>query len=173
MSENKDDFHDIISSNHGLFDAHNATLDDALGHIDGVKVGVQQEGVAFEVTCHGCRAATRLTVEYPEIIALAFNVSPSVAFAHRSQALPDPRSILHDKPSTWEPVPGKGAWQCQERCPSSSCRWNLRIELSVTEPQQYLRRAKAQGYIDPNMERAVAHHCRALQQQHAVQYRRR
>lgn len=164
MSENRDDFADVIQKNRGIYGAENATLDDALGELDSVKHKVLPDGVAFEGVCHGCRNGWRYTVEYPEMVALKFRVPPTMAFApqSRTQVLQNPQSVVQN-PGTWTPVRGKGELRCGDTC---RCGWNLRLTLTFREPEMYLTRARSQQYVDPNMERAVQQHCAILQGMH-------
>lgn len=160
MSDIKDDFSDIIAKNRGMFAGEHATLDDALGTLDNVQDAVRPDGVAFELTCHGCKRPSQYVVEYPEMIALKFRIDPSIAFTRRSNALAHPQQACPN-PSTWAPVPQKGELLCQDKCP---CGWKLRIALTFNEPEKYLRQARQRGYLGPQMEGPIQAHCQQLHQ---------
>lgn len=157
----RDDFADIIEKNKGLFSSENATLDDALGNLDSVEHAVLPDGVAFELTCHGCRRSQRYTVEYPEMIALSFRIPPQVAFNSqtRTPALPHPHTVVQN-PGSWAPNPGKGELLCQDQC--GQCGWHLRLSLRYREPQNFLKQARSQGYLRPEVGQAVEQHCKII-----------
>lgn len=160
MSDIKDDFSDIIQKNRGMFGGEHATLDDALGTLDNVQEAVRSDGVAFELTCHGCKRPQQYTLGYPEVIALKFRIDPSIAFTRPSPTLKSPQQVCPN-PSVWAPVPQKGELLCQDKCP---CGWKLRIALDFNEPEKYLRKARQRGYLQPQMEGPVQQHCQALHQ---------
>lgn len=159
---NYDDFRDIVERNQGVFGDTEASLEPGLRAHDGVQSRVMPEGAAFEFRCDGCGKMRRLILEYPELVALKFRLSPHVAF--RGQAAQFCRS-----PSTWVWAPEEHAWRLKLQC--SSCPWHYRLKLSPQEPEQYLARARRENYINRDGEAAVQNHCNAMFQ-HLQQGRR-
>lgn len=164
-----DDFADIIETTHGSFG-------ESLGQFEGVTDAVQPDGAAFEFMCQGCSRPVRLTLDYPELVALKFKMSPHIAFSPQrpsmSQMARGPASQFCGSPSQWKPETGKGEWRILNKC--QHCQWNLRLVLKFNEPEALLKRARNEGYFPRDKEAAVTQHCQALlaQYQQSRQMRR-
>lgn len=152
MGDIKDDFADIIANNHGLFDGSHATLQPGLKNHESVESDVRPEGAVYEFRCTGCGAQTQFVLEYPELIALKWKLSPHLAFSgHAAQVCPNA--------SHWRSHPG--FWRLDQNC---RCGWKLPLELPKNEPESMLRRARRDDYLDRDFEQKISNHCAAILQ---------
>jgi len=160
VSQNYDDFADIVTTNKGVFGDSEAALDPGLKAHDGVEIGILPEGAAFEFRCTGCGKMRRLIIEYAELIALKYFISPHEAFR-------GPAAGWCQAPTTWRFLPGENHHGLVLRC--SMCPYHYPLRLRVNEPEQFLAAARRQNLIDPRTEQAIATHCNAVSQQRRAQ----
>jgi len=162
MSDNFDDFEDIMHRNRGVFGDTEAALEPGLRAHDGVESQVLPEGAAFEFRCDGCGKMRRLILEYPELVALKFTLSPHVAFHGQY------RSMCRD-PSTWLWSKKDHAWRIKQQC--SSCPWHYRLMINPSDPERMLGAARRANFINREGEAAVANHCNSVVQHMRAQRR--
>jgi hypothetical protein len=155
-----DDFSDIIGTNNGVFGATEAALDSALEKHDSVETAVMPQGAALEFRCPGCGKMRRLIIEYPELVALKYFVSPHQAFVgHASGWCPTP--------STWRFVRDEHKFGLVQKC--SFCNFHYPVRLDPNEPEKILAMARRNNLFNPQVEAAVAHHCNAIRQRQQQQ----
>jgi len=149
----KDRFEDVIEKTRGLFDGTQAGLEPGLANMESVDSDVTPDGAVYQFRCQGCGNTVQLVVEYPELVALKFKLSPHIAFQ-------GPAARLCPQASKWLPQHGK--WKLQQPC--GACSWNLRLELQKNEPEGMLRRARREDYFGGQHEKALSEHCNAIYQ---------
>lgn len=160
MSDNFDDFADIIHSSFGI--AEGAGLDSAIEDIDSAKSAPMPDGMAFDFRCPGCGRNRRLTLDYQEVIALAHGISPHIAYYGRTD--------LCQNPSEWRYIRDENAWGLKMQC--NRChQFHYPLRIGPREPQQYLDKAMKQQFLNPAAAPMYARHCQAVKQQRAQQRR--
>lgn len=166
-----DSFDDVLHSEHhtGIFGSSEAALGNALAEHLKVTTTPIEDGLALEFGCEGCKQKVRLTLDYPEVVALNNGVSPKMAFAQNVPLLvPDPQSgrprangsaaQLCRAPTDWVFHKEEGAWGPNLRC---RCGWGYQIRVQPREIDALLRRAKQAGYLD-QASAAADYHCKAF-----------
>jgi hypothetical protein len=76
MSENYDQFGDVIQGVAGIFGAETAAMDNGLSDFDKAGTHADEKGVHISMRCRGCGRPKVITAEWPEIFCLAKGVSP-------------------------------------------------------------------------------------------------
>ena len=155
MSDNYDDFEDIIHNSFGI--AEGAGLDSAIADIDAVQARAMPDGVAFEFRCQGCGRPRRLTLDYQELVALHFGLSPHVAYHNRPDLCPSPSEW------SWRANERPASWGLHLQC--NRChQYHYPLRLTPQEPKRYLDQARKAGFINPAGEQHYVHHCRQVAQ---------
>lgn len=148
MSNEWDNFDDIVhgESFGGIYDKASPGLDAGYDRINTVTTSPTPQGLALEFRCQGCGKTRRLTLEWPELVALKHQISPHVAFAHNAPPqLVQAARVTDPTHWTWR---GKEGWGLVMRC-NNSCNFHYPIRLAADEPDKYLRQATRLGLIDP------------------------
>jgi hypothetical protein len=138
-----DNFDDIVHGSMGIYGDDTAALDHGLVRLDSVTTHPTQQGVALEFRCHGCGKTRRLTLDYPEIVALKNQMSPHIAFG--PQAPPQLRQVQVTDPTNWT-WRGHEGWGLNMRC--DKCPYHYSVRMSADEPDKILRSALRLGFID-------------------------
>lgn len=149
-----DDFADVIHSYSGVFGDSAGAMDTGLSKHDAVDIGVTPTGAVLEFRCPGCGRMRQLHLDYPELVALKFQLSPHLAFDQARQ--------FSQSPSAWRWIPDEHQWGLVMRC--SFCPYHYPVRLAPHEPESILGKARRSGYINAQGERAVMDHCNALRQ---------
>lgn len=122
-------------------------IDDAIGQHDKVDVDVTAQGVNFKVRCQGCPSGLSILYPYVDIIALKYGISPHMAYARR----PD----ITQTPSAWEYLPNEATWRPSAlRC--TKCGWHVALRLRQSEPEAFLKQARAMKYIHAAGEESIS-----------------
>jgi hypothetical protein len=149
-----DGFGDIINRSDGIFGASEPNIagqDGGLKAHDSVRTQATQHGVAVEMQCRGCPRPLRLTVEYPELVAIKYNVPPQeVARYAAAQRLPP---VLQEV-TEWRYSQQQQAWWPVQTC--SGCRNIVGPMFTPEEADELLRKARRMGWIDAKGEEYVS-----------------
>jgi hypothetical protein len=150
--ENWDTFDDIRQGSMGMLDG--AGIGNGAAAVDTVAVKAMPDGMGFEFMCQGCGRQRLLTLDYAELVAIHFGLSPDVAFQRAPQFCQDPTQwIYRGHP--------ENAWGLNMRC-NRNCGYHYPVRMKGNECQQYLARAKKEGYINAAGEAAVVNHVRRV-----------
>jgi hypothetical protein len=158
----EDDFADIINTTQGVFGDNSAGLDPGLSKHDSVDVGVTGEGAVFEFTCPGCGRSRQLVIEYPELVALKYRISPHMAFQGQGRAYCQDASV-------WRWVKDEHKWGLQMKC--NLCPYHYPLRLSPAEPEAILGKARRASLINPVAEQQVMQYVDAVRQRMRPQQR--
>lgn len=153
---NRDDwdtFDDIRHNSMGMFEGAGIGGGGAAA-VDAVATKATEEGMAFEFMCQGCGRQRVLTLDYAELVALHYGLSPDQAFGRFPQFCAEPTQWAYQNHPD-------NAWGLNMRC-NRGCKYHYPLRLKTNEPGQYLARAKKAGYLNPQGEAAVHQHCRHL-----------
>lgn len=140
-----DNFDDIVHGSMGIYGDDAPGLDSALRRIDSVTTKPTKDGVAFEFRCHGCGKTRRLTLDYPEVVALKNQISPHIAFGPQAPA--QLRQVATSDPTNWT-WRGAEGWGLNMQC--DKCPFHYSVRMSADEPDKLLRQAQRMGFIDPH-----------------------
>lgn len=148
----------------GIFGAEAAALDAGLADFDTAKTTAQPHGVTVQMRCRGCGRTKQLVVEYPELVAIKYNVPPQIAF--RGQA-----NII-SSPAEWKFSHKNRAWYPNSPC--SSCQHPCSPLFTPEEAEMHLAKARRGGWINPVAEKSVSQiaHSVGVQLQQQQQQRR-
>ena len=142
-----DEFDDYKRDHAGIFGVG------ALKDHEGCVHTVVREGVNLEFSCQGCGRSTRVTLEWPELVALKYGHNPAIIFARAPQ--------LVQTPMSW--VWGEDGWRPDAKCPH--CGFYFGLRLNSGEPEAILKHGRRAGFINPAGEQQVSQFCaRATQQ---------
>lgn len=148
MSENYDEFGDIIGRETGIFNGESAAIAPALQDFDRATTTPMLEGVKVELHCHpiegqgmGCGSTRQLMLEYPELVAIAMGISPHMAFTQQDARMCGIQELVR-----WSHNPKTGQWWPDKRC---ACGTPLRAFITSDEAAAHLKRAGAAGWISP------------------------
>jgi hypothetical protein len=147
MSE-YDEFIDVKNSSLGIFG------EGALQDHDAVKHKVVRDGVNFEFECAGCGRSTRITVEWPELVAIKYGHNPAIVFARYPQIV--------DTPMSWTYRPQEEGWAPDAKCPH--CGFTFALRMAPGEPEAYLKAGRRANFINPAGEQQVSAICTAAAQ---------
>lgn len=162
-----DAFGDIINTQNGIFAADQAQIEPGLTKFDQASTVAQPDGVKVVKYCapvaqagQGCGRTQQLTIEYAELIAIKYGVSPHLAFSNAPQ-------FMHD-PCEWRYNPREQGWHPMVTCPN--CATLLLVFITQDEAERHLAVARRHGWIHPQAEAAasrradqVARHVRGQQ----------
>ena len=149
---NPDDLSDVTYSEQGIFGTGFGGTDSALDENERVRHKLVREGVEYTFRCPGCGMTTKLTLEWPELVALKFGLNPALVFQHN-------RGFV-DKPMSWSPDKDERAWKPDARC--EKCNYYYGLRISPDEPERRLKAARRARLINPNGERAVTQLCQQM-----------
>jgi hypothetical protein len=148
---NKNDFDafgDIINSQTGIFAGESAGLEPGLENFDRAQTVAKNDGVKVVMHCRavagsgqGCGRAIQLSIEYPELVALKYGISPHAAYAG---------STVMADPAEWRYNEREQAWFPLQSCPN--CRTLTLVFVTPEEAEKHLATARRQGWIDPRGE---------------------
>lgn len=152
MSDQWDAFGDILESNTGIFgDA------DGLKAYDSVKYAYSPEGLNVEMQCRNCGSLKQVLITWPEIIALAHNVSPAEAYSQAAPAFA----------SHWQPTnTNRGviyAWY-----PTSMncvCGGQVAPLVQPGECVKHVQQMRARGWMSRPQEQQFSAVCAQMAQQ--------
>lgn len=112
-----------------------------------------REGVKLTFRCPGCGLVTDVTLEWPELMALKYNLNPAVVFRQF------PGHVQH--PMSWQYNAAERAWAPDATC--DSCPFHFGLRLSPDEPARYLKQAWRAGLLSPQGTQQVEALCKQLQ----------
>jgi len=148
MSDQYDGFGDVIEASQGIFSGS-----DGLQAYDSVRHTATPEGLLVECHCANCGYPRHVTIAYPELIALKYNVSPHEAFnGTQFQQLASQWATTNQQRGV------KYAWY-----PATlRCRCGqpfMRPLVSPGEIDGLLAPGRQRGYIQPQQEEQLTRHC--------------
>lgn len=167
-----DDF-DGLMDNTGIFGSDTASMDNALTEFDAIRTQPTPQGIQVDMTCRqskltqakGCGMPIRLLIEYPEAVAVKYNVQPHLVFGQMGGVL--------SKPVEWRYSDDMGAFFPLEKC---RCGALCAPHFTPAEAEAHLRVARERGWIDPASEQQLskiaAQAAQIMRQRGAPQFRR-
>ena len=156
MSNVFDGFGDVLESTNGIFGAS-----DGLQAFDSVQHQYSQDGLVVQIHCESCGKPRHMTVMWPELCAIKFNVSPQEAFSHH----PSMREFSGAPWMNTAAVVHRGvpyAWYPQLRC-----RCGNTIQRPLIRPaecEMHLAEARRNRWMTPQMEQGISQQARAVAQ---------
>lgn len=166
-----DGFDDVIESNMGLFGEDAASLAPALANHDRREIQPQSDGLHVKFAHAPCGMVREAIIEWADVVALAHNIPPKVAYATRIN--PAQPSIVERYPQfgenlgTWTQRGPGGPWALQgNRCNYHACpKRDIVVLLDPSEIDQAVRVGSSQRWIKD--EQALKNWTRAAVQMHA------
>jgi hypothetical protein len=150
MTVDHDNFSDLIGQSKGIFggsDANIAGPEGGLESFDKPTTTPTPEGVAVGMSCRGCGRPAQLMVEYPELVAIKYGVSPPTAYRSLPQA--PMREVVEWRYSTtqqgWFPI--KTCAHCGTLCAPI---------FSPEEAEAHLGRARRNGWTREQAEKDLS-----------------
>ena len=150
MTQSFDGFGDVIEAGSGIFGSS-----DGLEAFDSVRHRYAPEGLVVEAHCGACGRARHLTIDWPEVIALKYNVSPSEAYSQHP--------AMRQYASPWmntSAAQARGvayAWYPQGAVRCSKCGTDFsRALIRPGECDGHLKEARRNGWMPPQAERAFS-----------------
>lgn len=158
MASREDLFDDMMGDGKGIFAEGVAALDDAFGKHRQVKCTPGPAGVLACFTCDQCGKGRELIAEWPEMIAIKYNVPPQ-------RVLQNLGLVQDITPWLFNTV-SKG-WQPEARC---SCTNTNAPSFTSQEAEHYLTWARANGALrhartGQDYEVPLSQRCAAFAQQ--------
>jgi len=80
MSQNWDAFGDIVEGETGIFGQG-----DGLKNYEAIQHQYNKDGLLVQFGCESCNRPKHMTIEWPELVAIKFNVSPAEAYGGHPQ----------------------------------------------------------------------------------------
>jgi hypothetical protein len=145
-----DAFGDIINRSDGIFGGNESNIagqDGGLRAHDSVKTTPTPVGVAVEMQCRGCPRPLQLMVEYPELVAVKYNVPPQEIF----RANPN---LLQQGITQWKWSQNEQAWWPEVRC--SGCGNIAGPMFTPEEAEVLLGRARRNNWINEQGESYIS-----------------
>lgn len=150
MSQPFDGFGDVLEGTAGIFGNS-----DGLQAYDTVRHRYSNEGLVVEACCEQCGRARHLTVMWPEVIAIKYNVSPSEAYGQHPQMrqfaspwMNTASAQVRGVPYAWYPY---GAVRC------SKCGHDFkRTLIRPGECEGHLQEARRNGWLPQQAEAAFS-----------------
>ena len=159
--EEFDRFGDVINGNNGIFGSDTAAMEQGLVNFDTARTVATAQGVVVEMACRGCGRGVKLTIEYPELVAVKYNVAPHIAFQGQPNIL--------QNPVPWAYSPREQAWWPHYPC--NHCRTPCAPLMTPEEAEGHLAKARRNRWIDTAGEQyvaGIASRAAAAQQQQAA-----
>lgn len=159
-SDRGDDFEDIIDGDYGMFSQGIAGVcGSGVGELESASVKQVPDGVIVKAKCGNCCAEIQVGFEYPNFIAIKYNVQPQIVFQGKVDTRGNPviRNMTawgYEDPHGWFPA---------IRCPK--CSKNPQVFFTPEEAERYLRYARTRGWLPQQYEEALAHHAAATAKQ--------
>lgn len=145
-TDDYDRFADVQEDVHGIFGADQPGMEPGLKKHESVLAKPTREGVVLELSCQGCGKPTKMTIEWPEVVALKYGVNPVIAFrAH-------PGVVKF--PTRWEFLPHEHSWRPEMKC--RHCQFWIPLRISPDEPERFLKVGRRNGLIHPAGEKQVS-----------------
>ena len=156
-----DGFGDIIDKNSGgCLGGEGLTAHESLRH------QYQAEGLVVEVHCTGsttggCGKPKHMTIMWPELIAIKYDVSPHEAFAGVAPQFASEWRVAQSRPGmpaikhSWYPV-GQNCSRCGEM---------IAPLVEPGECEGHLKQMRRSGWMSPEQEKQMSQHCFALARQ--------
>lgn len=138
--DNHDRFDDILMRETGIFAEGSGSLGDGLSDFDTAKTIPSQEGVEVEMRCRHCGKPCRLCMEWGEMIAVAHDVAPQMAYGPQIGSV-----IKSPVPWAWSRV--NQMWWPQLSC--SQCQSPCGPMFSADEAKRHVQVAMQRRWIDP------------------------
>lgn len=156
MSQQYDQFGDIINQGSGIFGATEPNIAGSAGGLsdhDSTKTQATPTGVAVEMQCRGCPRPLRLTVEYPELVAIKYTVLPQNLWRYiQSRGVTVSQYVT--SPTNWDYSQEQQAYYPIQQC--AGCR-NLAGPLFTPEEAEvHLAKARRMGWTNTEGEKFLA-----------------
>jgi hypothetical protein len=156
MSDVFDGFGDVLEGTAGIFGKS-----EGLEAFDSVQHQYGPEGMVVQIHCESCGKPRHMTVMWPEICAVKFNVSPQEAYAqHPTMRQYAVVQWMSTAGAVHRGVPY--AWYPQVRC-----RCGNTIQRPLIQPSecdQHLAEARRNRWLPQNAEMAFSQQARAVAQ---------
>jgi len=143
-----DAFGDVINESNGIFSAEASNIAGRNGGLtahDQAKTVPMQQGVMVIMNCRGCPRPLQITIEYPELVAIKYGVSPHEAFARHPHIV--------QELTEWRYNPDQGWWPVRV-CPG--CRNIAGPMFTFEEAEALLSNARRRNWIHTAGEQGVA-----------------
>lgn len=151
---NKHGYDDIVDSQQGIFgDECSGICGSAMSAFSKARGEPDQEGLIFEVVCENC-GPRKIIVEWPELVAVKFGISPHIAYQGQPGILQQPTQWGFDRNSQ--------NWYPDIRC--AKCQWQFRLMMSPGEVEGGLRAAVGKGYLPNQSYQQLAALCSGMKQ---------
>lgn len=138
--EDHDRFDDILQNNTGIFAADASALEPGLKNFDSAQTVPANDGVHITMYCRGCGGTRALTLGYHEMVAIKYRCPPQAAYPGTQAAV--------NTEYGW--AAGQGAFYPKVPCPA--CQNPLAPLITPDEAERHLATARANGWIEPNIE---------------------
>ena len=158
MTDKYDQFSDIVQSQAGIFGRDAAAMENGLHAHDSVQTSVMQDGVHVSMSCRKCGNPRDVTIEWPELIAIKYQISPHEAYRGA-------QVNFHVVP--WQYSPRQDGWYPLLQC--QGCGEYTSPIVTPHEAEAHLQTARMRGWFRQQDELAyakVAAQNAALQRQH-------
>ncbi|NBT36264.1 MAG: hypothetical protein EBT03_12160 [Betaproteobacteria bacterium] len=153
---NFDGFGDVLEGTSGIFGGS-----DGLQAYDSVQHQYSPDGLVVQLHCESCGKPRHMTVMWPEICSIKFNVSPNEAYG----AHPQMRQYAGGQWMNTASVVSRGvpyAWYPQLRC---ACGNTIQRPLiRPGECESHLVEARRNRWLPPQAEQAFSQQARAVAQ---------
>ena len=147
--EGFEDFVDVTDQNPGIFAG--GGIDD-LERVSWKPVG---EGIQFNFSCHNCGSSLGLVVEWEELVALKYGMTPAVAYQFAPEKL---RGL-----ASWRADREESCWRPEIMCTHCDDQQMIPLSIGFTEPETYLRAGRAKKIIIPAGEKSAVQECVKVQ----------
>jgi hypothetical protein len=137
----------------GIFGAECA-LGDAMGNFESAQTRTDKEGVVIRGACNRCGDTHKVVVEWAELIALKYGLSPHVAFHGTNGVLQSLTAWMYDNEQhAWYPT----GLRCH-------CGETYTVYLTAGEGEGHMRTARQRGFIPPQAEAQLSKHASDVSQ---------
>lgn len=157
MSNDKHQFQDLYP-NTGIFHDSNPSLMPTLSQHDGVDHQIQNGGCDTVFNCPSCGVPIKITIEWPEIVAMKYGVNPYHIYSQAQFS-----GLISGQPISWKFVPNEQAWTPEMKC--SVCNWASGLRVKPQELEPWLNEGRRRGFINFNAERDISTLCDRMAQQ--------
>lgn len=132
----------------------------------GARTQAQQDGYHIHHQCEGCGRHRDTIVEYPELIAVKYRVSPHLAY----QGIRVP--MMSGPLMQWGYDSQRDAWFPGQSC---ACNYGAKLLVTVSEATSVIDKALQRGWLPIDLYNQLAQRCHQVQsmvQQQQQQVRR-
>jgi hypothetical protein len=150
------EYDDIIDAQQGIFGADCGGLcPDVYDNRSKVQVFPGKDGVTFVFSCPRCHLTKQIVVEYPELLAIQFMMSPHIAY--------NGVGVLQ-VPVEWSFDQEHKAWYPNVLCSSGTCGQPIPILITTQEANKLTQAAGANGWFP--QKKQLENHLQMVRQQY-------